>query len=434
MSESRIFFRYVIPSIFSFALSGVYSIVDGFFVGNSIGDIGLSAINVAYPISAVLQAVGTGLGMGGAVYYAIYRAEQKRAQARAFAAGALWLLLAASVLLTAITAVWNRPLLRLLGAEGELLSLGEAYIAVIALGAGVQILGTGMIPFIRNHGGAFYAMLAMVAGFLANIGLDYLFVWVLDQGVVGAAIATVIGQGVTFLMALAYLVRHRQFTLALPLRRAAAVFARIGSIGIAPFGLAMTPNLSLILINRFSILYGGERAVAVYSCIAYIISIVYLLFQGIGDGSQPIFSRYYGEKNASGLREVEKLAYGFGIALSLASCAVLYLARGGIGTLFGVSPEVNEEVARILPIFLVSIPFVAVTRITTAGFYATEKRGLSYVLTYVEPIFMLLFLLVLPPLFGGQMMVWWSTVIARVLSAGLALGFHGWTHRTGRRG
>ena len=82
MREIRTFFKYVIPSIFSFALSGVYAIVDGFFVGNSIGDIGISAINVAYPISAVLQALGTGIGMGGAVYYAISKAEKKETQAR----------------------------------------------------------------------------------------------------------------------------------------------------------------------------------------------------------------------------------------------------------------------------------------------------------------------------------------------------------------
>lgn len=192
MREIRTFFKYVIPSIFSFALSGVYAIVDGFFVGNSIGDIGISAINVAYPISAVLQALGTGIGMGGAVYYAISKAEKKETQARKFTAGAMWLLLITSVMLTIITFFLATPLLRLLGAEGELLSLGKEYIAIIALGAALQISGTGMIPFIRNHGGSFYAMMSMVAGFITNIILDWLFVWIFHQGVAGAAIATII--------------------------------------------------------------------------------------------------------------------------------------------------------------------------------------------------------------------------------------------------
>ena len=112
MREIRTFFKYVIPSIFSFSLSGVYAIVDGFFVGNSIGDIGISAINVAYPISAVLQASGTGIGMGGAVYYAISKTEKKETQARKFTAGAMWLLLITSVMLTIITFFLATPLLR----------------------------------------------------------------------------------------------------------------------------------------------------------------------------------------------------------------------------------------------------------------------------------------------------------------------------------
>ena len=87
--------------------------------------------------------------------------------------------------------------------------------------------------------------------------------------------------------------------------------------------------------------------------------------------------------------------------------------------LFGASDAVNTEVARIMPVFLVSVPFVAILRITTASFYATEKSAFSYILTFIEPVFMLM--LILPPLFGGQIMIWWSTVFARILSALLAL-------------
>ena len=74
-----------------------------------------------------------------------------------------------------------------------------------------------------------------------------------------------------------------------------------------------------------------------------------------------------------------------------------------------------------MPIFLISVPFVAVTRITTASFYAIEESTLSYVLTYIEPVLMLVLMLILPPLLGGQVMVWWSTVIARILAAFLAM-------------
>ena len=424
--DVRTFFQYVIPSILSFALSGVYTIVDGFFVGNSIGDLGLSAVNIAYPIVAVIQALGTGIGMGGAIYYSIYKAEKNETQAREFTAGALWVLMISSVLLTISVFLLNGTLLKLLGASGELLILGEEYIAVIALGAALQVISTGLVPFIRNHGGSFYAMVSMIAGFVTNIILDYLFVWVLGQGVAGAAWATVIGQGVTMLIALAYLLRNKQFMLNIPLSKLGKVSASILKIGIAPFGLAMSPNISLIIINRFSISYGGEPAIATYACIAYIICIIYLILQGVGDGSQPLLSRHYGEKNFDKLKSTRKLAYEFALFLSLIGCVIMYLTKGSLGALFGASDFVNKEISKIMPVFLVSVPFVAILRITTASFYATKKSTFSYVLTFIEPLFMLVLMLILPPLFGGQIMIWWSTVFARCLSALLAviLKFH----------
>lgn len=262
----------------------------------------------------------------------------------------------------------------------------------------------------------------MIAGFVTNIILDYVFVWVLEQGVSGAAWATIIGQGVTMLIALVYLLGKKQFTLSIPLSKMGMVSASIIKIGIAPFGLAMSPNISLIIINRFSVSYGGEPAIATYACIAYVICIIYLILQGgVGDGGQPLISQCYGEKNWNDLKFVRKLAYGFAFALSVIGCIIMYVTRGSLGVLFGASREVNTEIARIMPVFLVSVPFVAILRITTASFYATEKSTFSYILTFIEPLFMLVLMLILPPLFGGQIMIWWSTVFARILSAVLAL-------------
>ncbi len=375
--DLKIFFRFVFPSVLSFALSGVYAIVDGFFVGNSIGDVGLSAVNIAYPIVAVIQAIGTGIGMGGAIYYSINTAEKQEKRAREFTAGALWVLILSSILFTFLIFVFNRPLLSLLGAGGEILSLGEEYIAIIALGAALQIIGTGLIPFIRNHGGSFYAML----------------------------------------IALVYLLRKKQFTLHIAFSKLGKTAADIIKVGIAPFGLAMSPNISLIIINRFSMSYGGEKAITTYACIAYIICIIYLIFQGVGDGCQPLLSQSYGEKDYPRMKSFRKMAYAFALILSVAGCIVMFLMRNSLGTMFGASSEVNIEIAKIIPIFLVSVPFVAIIRVATASFYATEKSMYSYILTFIEPVFML----ILPPLFGGQIMIWWSTVNARILSALLAL-------------
>ena len=130
------------------------------------------------------------------------------------------------------------------------------------------------------------------------------------------------------------------------------------------------------------------------------------------------------------MRSFRRLAYGFAMLLAVIGCILLYVTRDSLGLLFGASQEVNIEVAEIIPIFLVSVPFVAVTRVTTASFYASEKSALSYVLTFVEPVLMLV--LMLPPLLGGQVMIWWSTVFARILSAVLALALKSYVDRHDR--
>lgn len=421
MNNRKEFFKFVIPSIIAFALSGIYAIVDGFFVGNTIGDAGLSAINMAYPVVAVIQAVGTGLGMGGAVYYSINKAENNEKRAKEFAAASWWLLLAASILLTSLIYFFAKPLLGAMGMQKDILSYGVEYIKIIALGAALQVLGTGLIPLMRNYGGSFMAMVAMIGGFVTNIILDFALVWVQGYGMKGAALATIIGQGVTALIAIIYSVSKKCFFVKVSINNILSTIGLIFKVGLAPFGLALTPNISLMIINKFSVLYGGEKAVATYACIGYIMCIIYLILQGVGDGSQPLMSRYYGEKKEADLKEIKRMAYIFAIFLAVLGCILMFAGRWNIGRLFGASDEVNINTGKIIPIFLISVPFVAVTRVSTAGFYATEKSILSYILTFIEPVLMLVLMLILPRLFGGQIMIWWSTVIARIVAAVLAL-------------
>ncbi len=420
-NTKRTFFQFVIPSIIAFALSGVYAIVDGYFVGNTIGDAGLSAINIAYPIVAVLQALGTGIGMGGAVYYSINKAEGKEERAKEYIATSWWMLIFVSVVVTIVIYFSAVNLLKLLGASDGILTFATTYIKVIAVGAVLQILGTGLVPFMRNYGGAFWSMFAMMGGFITNIVLDFLLVWVWQMGMKGAALATIIGQGVTVTIAIVYSLWNKKFFIHVSSEHAKEIVRSIIRVGIAPFGLALTPNISLVLINRFSASYGGQKAIATYACISYVICVIYLILQGVGDGSQPLMSQYYGEKNTESLKLIQKMAYRFAIFLAIVGVVIMYMIRTNVGILFGASTEVSHEIAKIVPIFLVSLPFIAITRISTASFYATEKSALSYILTFIEPVAMLIFMLILPRVFGGQIMIWWSTVFARIVAAILAI-------------
>ena len=417
----KTFYACVIPSVLAFALSGVYTIVDGFFVGRSVGDIGLSTINIAYPVVSLLQALGTGIGMGGSVMYTLSRSSGKQDEAKRYLRCTTLLLLVVGVVLTVLLLLTMTPVLKLLGAAGEMVTLGTGYLKYIALGTIFQVFATGVVPIIRNNDGAKFAMGTMIAGFLCNIALDYLFVWVYEWSVAGAALATIIGQALTAAGGFLYLAWHKIPVWGLEGKGAGRCVRDILKIGIAPFGISFTPLLSQICMNRSSMQYGGEMAVASYACIAYVFTIVSLLVQGVGDGSQPLVSRYHGQKDTRAVLQTRKLAYGTAGVLAVLCMVGLYAVRGRIGPVLGASAATAENVARVLPVFLSSYLFLAFSRVTTAAFYATEKVGYSYTLVYIEPLLQVLLLSFLPRSMGmGQVGVWWTMPLAQILTAAVA--------------
>ena len=155
----------------AFALSGIYAIADGFFVGNA-----LAAINIAFPLTAFLQAVGTGGGMGGAIEYAINAGSKHEKRSRQYMGMSILLSCGFSILLTALFLLTGPQILALFGASDEILEYSSEYLHFVSYGAVFQITATGLAPFIRNMGRAVAAMAAMVMSFITNIFLDYLFV------------------------------------------------------------------------------------------------------------------------------------------------------------------------------------------------------------------------------------------------------------------
>lgn len=426
MGRFKPFAACVFPAVFAFALSGIYAIVDGFFVGRSIGDTGLSAINIAYPVTALIQAAGTGTGMGGAVMYSVRLAEKRDSEAENFMKGVFFYLALTGILLTVLLFPLTDPLLSLMGADGELMKPGREYLSVIVLGSVFQVFGTGVVPLIRNQGKSVQAMYCMIGGFVTNIFLDYLFVWVLRLGMAGAAWASVAGQAVTMAGGLLCM-RGQKIPVGIP-RQALSVFFSIWRIGLAPFGITMCPMISLLLMNRASLQYGGSEGVACYACIAYVITIMYLILQGVGDGSQPLMSRFYGEDNKKEVRITRTMAYAAAAVMGVALAVLLYWCRNGIGVLFGASEIVSLAVGTDLYIFLAAVPFLAFLRVTTAGFYATEQTRFSYMIVYGEPIFLALLLPVLPAWMGLKG-VWWSQTGAQILTALMGWGLKLWSDR-----
>ena len=227
-------------SMITMFLQSAYSMIDGLFVSNLIGDTALSAVNVAWPVIAVVTAIGTGVGCGGAVMMSTKQGEGKNEESNIVRANVILALLASSIVVTILFLILLTPLLKLMGAEGELLRLSQIYGRVMLTGGVLQILSCGLTPLLRNDNRAVSAMMIMVGGLFANLGLDFVFMYVFHMGIGGAAGASLCAQLFTTVCCLMILctkktdpIRLSQFMI----RK--EYWKKIFKTAVSPFGISL---------------------------------------------------------------------------------------------------------------------------------------------------------------------------------------------------
>ena len=328
------------PTVLAFTMSGMYSIVDGIFVGKAAGDTGLAAINIAWPIPALITALGIGIGTGGSVLYSHYRGRGEQKVCENLFELTMTLLIGTGILATILLSLVQKPFLEILGAAGSVQTEAIKYTAIIIAGSILQVAGTGIMPLLRNMNQSLGAMLSMAAGFAVNILVNYYLMFRLNMGIKGAAFGTVTAQAVVVMAGCAILWKtgyrkwrplwHRQYA------------ADIFKIGITAFGTSLAPTAALIFTNLQCLRYGGNAAVACYAVIFYIVFPVQYFLTGIGEGVQPLISFYHGAKKEMEVRAVKRIAYTAEIIFGITAAAVTICMIPYIGGWFGLSAESKQ--------------------------------------------------------------------------------------------
>lgn len=408
---------YILPSMLSFLLTGIYSIIDGIFVGRALGDQGLAAINIAWPLVALIISAGTGIGLGASVMVSLNRGAGQEDIAARMEGNAFILLFAASLILTVLLYLFGTPLLLLLGAKGELLPGAQDYLHYLLLGAGIQIFASGLVPLMRNHGASFYSMCAMASGCITNIILDYFFVFLFDLGLKGAAIATVFGEVLTLIFCIIFYAGKKNRIPLKSLRPSAQAIGSILRVSASPFGLTYLPSVTIIFMNLQAMRYGGPEAVSAYAVLAYIISFMELLVQGIGDGSQPLLSLSQGGDDQKSLKSYSRWTFTLAMSFSLSGSLLFYLLHSALPAFYGTSGQAAGYIVHAAPWFALVMLLYGLTKPAVSYFYATHRIIRSSFLVYGEICLTLLFIFLLPGFLGLEGV--WYTIPAVQLVLGL---------------
>lgn len=408
------FCRYIFPAMFSFLLTGIYSIVDGIFVGNAVGDNGLAAINIAWPLVALIISLGTGIGMGASVIVSLNKGAGNEDVAKKAEGNAFFLIVIGSLALILLLALTHKTLLYLMGARDIILTYGQQYVQILLVGAIAQISTNAMIPLIRNHGASIYAMVAMALGCITNIVLDWIFVFDLNLELKGAALATVCGQVLTLILCIAFYLRKPYRNIIHYFRPDGALIKSIIKVGISPFGLTYLPSITIIVMNLQTLKYGGTAAVSAYAILAYILSFMELLIQGIGDGGQPLLSLSQGAGKIKELHTYRNWTFILALSFGAVSGLLTFLFREQITALFGGSAQAavyTQEAALPFGIVLFLYGF---SKPAISYFYATHQITASTLMVYGEVILTVILIFLLP-VFFGLTGVWYTMPVVQLL-------------------
>ncbi|MGN0711114.1 MAG: MATE family efflux transporter [Anaerovoracaceae bacterium] len=393
------FAKYVVPSMLTMILTGFYGIVDGFFVGQVMGDEGLAAINIAWPMLSLLSSLGVGIGTGGAIIMSIHQGAGRPEEAERAEKTAIILLVLFSAAVTALYFGFAPAVLKVLGAEGIIYEYGMDYIKVVMWGGTLQIVGSGLTPILKNLGKPVYAMIVMITGMVVNVLFDWITLYKWQWGLSGAAFATCLGQGVVALLAVAEILRMGKGKK--KTKTDMGMAGDILKIGASPFGLTFAPGIVIIFTNLQSLRYGGTDGVAVYTVMSYAAYLIYSLMQGLADGIQPIISFCQGAGDGAGMKRVLKKSLLLAGIMSVLLVAVTVSVRYEFAVLYGVSERVAREAVPAMLALAAAVPFIAVARLMSAYFYAIDDGKSASLMVYADPlIFTPVFLAGLPPVFN----------------------------------
>lgn len=427
-SVGKLLRRFAIPSIIAMLVGALYNIVDQIFIGNSIGELGNAATNVAFPLTTICTATALLLGVGSASAFNLSMGRNQKEHALYYIGNAASLLFGFGTVVSIITLLFLKPLLVFFGSPADVLPLAEEYVRITAIGFPFLILTSGGSHLIRADGSPSYSMFCSIVGALINTVLDPLLIFVFDMGMSGAAIATVAGQIISGLLVVRYLCHYKAGKLTKEhLIPRFKYFGYAGNLGMAQFCNQLAMMTVQIVMNN-SLRYYGAQSIYGESiplaCAGIINKVSFIFFSfciGIAQGMQPIASFNYGARKYDRVKKVITLSMICSSAICITAFAMFQIFPHAIISLFGNgSPLYFEFAERYFRIYLFFTFINNIQPSSSTFFSAIGKPKIGTFLALTRQIIFLLPSLVIFPMFLGIDGIMYAGPTADLLAAIIA--------------
>ena len=397
----KAFFRLAVPAVAAQLINILYNLVDKMFIGHipEVGKQALAGVGVTTPVILAISAFAALVSMGGAPKASILLGKGENQQAEKVMGSCTWVLLLLSALLTGAMLVFGRPILLLFGASADTISFAAEYMNIYCLGTVFTQLTLGLNAFITAQGKTLVSMGNVAVGAATNIVLDAALINGLGMGVKGAALATVIAQGVSAGFVVRYLCAGKSI-LRLRLRDIrfdGRLLWPCILLGTSPALMQLTENLVAISFNTALQAYGGDMAVASMSILSSVMQFVMLLLPGLVQGAQPLLSYNLGAGDISRVKKTFRLLLTCCISGSFLIWSLCMAVPGAVASIFTGDAALIEYTTGSMRVYLAALLIYGVQVACQYSFVALDQAQKAIFLTVWRKIILLIPLIFLLP-------------------------------------
>lgn len=351
----KLLFKLALPTVVAQLINMLYNIIDRIYIGHmpGDGDLALTGVGVCMPIIMLVSAFAALVSSGGAPRASIFMGKKDHGTAEKILGGCFGLQIIVSIVITVILLIFNRELLLAFGASQKTIGYATSYMSVYAFGTIFVQLTLGMNAFVTAQGFTKISMLSVMIGAVANIILDPIFIYGLDMGVSGAALATVISQSlscvwvVMFLCGKKTLLRIKWKNLFVSPK----IILPCLALGLAAFIMQASESVIFVCFNTSLQNYGGDIAVGAMTILTSVMQFAMLPLQGIAQGAQPISSYNYGAKNKQRVKQTFKLLLVVSVAYSFALWLAVMLFPRGFASMFTNDVALLDFTQKVIRIY-----------------------------------------------------------------------------------
>ena len=417
----KLIFQLALPGIMAQLINVLYNMVDRMYIGHmpETGATALTGLGVCLPIIVLISAFSAFAGMGGAPLAAIQLGKGDKNRAEKILGNATTMLITCSVVLTIVFGFFKEPILYAFGASPETIGFALDYINIYLVGTISVQLALGLNTYISCQGNAKIAMFSVLIGAVLNIVLDPIFIFGLDMGVKGAALATIISQTVSAIWVVRFLLSKKSVIRIKweNMKPDWKIIGMVCALGISPFVMQSTEALVTIVLNSGLQEYGGDLYVGSLTILQSVMQLTVVPVNGMTQGVQPVISYNYGAGNFDRVKKTFKIVLIADLAVTVIACLLTQFIPGVFASMFTDEAPLIALVEEVMPIFFAGIWIFGVQMACQSTFMGMGQAKVSLFLALLRKVILLIPLAMILPKFFDVRGIYYAEPVADIVAA-----------------